>query len=649
MRAACTSGSRSRRPGLARARTRVGRRRMPRRRGGTPAPRGPRRCKLPAVWKSAEISASASQRRAGAICASSFRTSSASVTRRPPCAAACACSRRPSEPYPPSPSAPTTLWQGTTIPKRFVAQKEPAARAAPGCPESAASSPYVTVSPRPTPRRALDDRRLKRRAPRQIEFDVREVVFGDPRSRRQTGGERWPPDGLSPGRGSSLQRRTSSSTSTSPTPKLPASYRTRSRGTGSTYNRRVSVHAIFRPPAPFNEPVREYKAGSPERAELERRLQEMQSERMEIPCVIGGKDVRTGDTFESVMPHRKEHVLADVHQGGAAEVEQAIAAAAEAWSEWSRTPWEERVAVFIRASELLAGPWRATLTAATMLNQSKTVHQAEIDAACELIDFWRFNADYLVRIYSEQPTSSPRRLEPHGVPAAGGLRVRCQPLQLHGHRRQPDGVAGVDGQHGRVEAGVDVGLLRVLPHAPVARGGTTRRRDQPRLRARCRDWQPCAREPGPRRHPLHGLDIGVPGHVAHGRRLDRQLPQLPAHRRRDRRQRLHRRAPVRRPRGGGDGGAAWLVRVPGSEVLGRVAHLRPPVALGRDTRPHRGRGGDDPHGRRHRLPELHGCGDRRQSLRRSTGRRSRRRSPRGGRSSPAAPPTTARASSSSRR
>ena len=169
----------------------------------------------------------------------------------------------------------------------------------------------------------------------------------------------------------------------------------------------MSVHAIFRPPAPFNEPVREYKAGSPERAELERRLQEMQSERMEIPCVIGGKDVRTGDTFESVMPHRKEHVLADVHQGGAAEVEQAIAAAAEAWSEWSRTPWEERVAVFIRASELLAGPWRATLTAATMLNQSKTVHQAEIDAACELIDFWRFNADYLVRIYSEQPKSSP--------------------------------------------------------------------------------------------------------------------------------------------------------------------------------------------------------------------------------------------------
>jgi 1-pyrroline-5-carboxylate dehydrogenase len=168
----------------------------------------------------------------------------------------------------------------------------------------------------------------------------------------------------------------------------------------------VSTHGIFRPPEPFNEPVRTYVAGSPEREELERRLTEMQGERMEIPSVIGGNDVRTGTTFEAVMPHRKEHVLADVHQSGPDEVEQAIAAAAEAWPEWSRTPWEERVAVFLRASELLAGPWRATLNASTMLNQSKTVHQAEIDAACELIDFWRYNADYLARIYSEQPQSS---------------------------------------------------------------------------------------------------------------------------------------------------------------------------------------------------------------------------------------------------
>jgi 1-pyrroline-5-carboxylate dehydrogenase len=123
--------------------------------------------------------------------------------------------------------------------------------------------------------------------------------------------------------------------------------------------------------------------------------------------VIGGEDVQTGDTFEAVMPHKRSHVLADVHKGGAAEVDRAIAAAATAWEDWSRAPWEDRAAVFLRAAELLAGPWRQTLNAATMLGQSKTAHQAEIDAACELIDFWRFNVQYMTRIYEEQPISSP--------------------------------------------------------------------------------------------------------------------------------------------------------------------------------------------------------------------------------------------------
>jgi 1-pyrroline-5-carboxylate dehydrogenase len=169
----------------------------------------------------------------------------------------------------------------------------------------------------------------------------------------------------------------------------------------------VSSHAISRPPVPANEPIRDYAPGTPEREELRRRLDELQGERIEIPCVIGGEDVRTGKTSEAVMPHRKDHVLADVHQGGPVEVERAIEAAAEAWHDWSRTPWEERAAVFLRAAELLAGPWRPTLNAATMLNQSKTAHQAEIDAACEVIDFWRFNVQFMTRIYEEQPISSP--------------------------------------------------------------------------------------------------------------------------------------------------------------------------------------------------------------------------------------------------
>jgi 1-pyrroline-5-carboxylate dehydrogenase len=169
----------------------------------------------------------------------------------------------------------------------------------------------------------------------------------------------------------------------------------------------MSSHAIFRAPEPYNEPVRDYAPGSPERVELRLRLQELESQQIEIPLVIGGEEIRTGNTFEAVEPHKRSHVLGTVHKGGAKEVERAVAAAADAWNDWSRTPWEERAAVFLRAAELLAGPWRATLNAATMLGQSKTAHQAEIDSACEVIDFWRFNVKFMTRIYEEQPVSSP--------------------------------------------------------------------------------------------------------------------------------------------------------------------------------------------------------------------------------------------------
>jgi 1-pyrroline-5-carboxylate dehydrogenase len=169
----------------------------------------------------------------------------------------------------------------------------------------------------------------------------------------------------------------------------------------------MSSHGIFRVPEPHNEPVLGYEPGSREREELRLRLNELSAERLDIPLVIGGEDVQTGDTFEAVMPHKRSHVLADVHKGGAPEVDRAVAAAADAWEDWSRTPWEDRAAVFLRAAELLAGPWRQTVNAATMLGQSKTAHQAEIDAACELIDFWRFNVQYMTRIYAEQPISSP--------------------------------------------------------------------------------------------------------------------------------------------------------------------------------------------------------------------------------------------------
>ncbi len=158
-------------------------------------------------------------------------------------------------------------------------------------------------------------------------------------------------------------------------------------------------------PPPVNETIRSYAPGSPEKASLKARIRQMLGERIEMPLIIGGKEVRTEKTAEAVCPHDHRHVLGTYHLAGEAEVRMAIEAAAEAWRSWSETPWEHRAAVMLKAAELLAGPWRDTLNAACMLNQSKNVFQAEIDAACELIDFWRFNPHYMRFIYEQQPES----------------------------------------------------------------------------------------------------------------------------------------------------------------------------------------------------------------------------------------------------
>ena len=159
-------------------------------------------------------------------------------------------------------------------------------------------------------------------------------------------------------------------------------------------------------PPPVNDPIRPYSPGSPEKASLKARLDTMASERMEVPLIVGGKEITTGDVARAVMPHDHGHVLADWHRASPEHVLQAVDAAAAARHEWARWPWEERAAVFLKAAELLATTWRDTLNAATMLGQSKTVFQAEIDAACELIDFWRFNPHYAQELYGEQPISS---------------------------------------------------------------------------------------------------------------------------------------------------------------------------------------------------------------------------------------------------
>ncbi|MFT5050757.1 MAG: 1-pyrroline-5-carboxylate dehydrogenase [Chlamydiales bacterium] len=166
------------------------------------------------------------------------------------------------------------------------------------------------------------------------------------------------------------------------------------------------THGVFRTPTPFNEPIQEFAPGSAERSALKASLTALSKEEIEVPLIIGGEEVRTGVTAKMVMPHDHGHSLGIYHKAGAAEVARAIDAADDAKRAWCDLPWEERAAVFLRAAELLTTSWRDTINASTMMGQSKTAHQAEIDATCELADFWRYNVHYMERLYNEQPDSS---------------------------------------------------------------------------------------------------------------------------------------------------------------------------------------------------------------------------------------------------
>lgn len=164
-------------------------------------------------------------------------------------------------------------------------------------------------------------------------------------------------------------------------------------------------NAYFKVPHPINEPVKSYKPGSPEKEELKKKLAELKSKQIEAPLIIGGEEVRTGNTEKMVIPHNHSHVLGVYHKAGKKEVDMAVEAALEARKEWAEIPWEHRVSIFLKIADLLAGPWRSTINAATMLGQSKTVYQAEIDSAAELVDFYRFNCFYMTQLMQDQPYS----------------------------------------------------------------------------------------------------------------------------------------------------------------------------------------------------------------------------------------------------
>lgn len=166
-------------------------------------------------------------------------------------------------------------------------------------------------------------------------------------------------------------------------------------------------NAYFQLPEPYNEPVLTYEKDSAERVELQPKLDELQENEIEIPIIIGGKAVKTGNTVEIRTPHNHNIRLGIYHRAGEEEVNKAITAALEARKTWAEMPWEHRVSIFQKAADLLAGPWRSTVNAATMLGQSKTVHQSEIDAVAELCDFWRFNTYYMTELMGEQPYSPP--------------------------------------------------------------------------------------------------------------------------------------------------------------------------------------------------------------------------------------------------
>jgi 1-pyrroline-5-carboxylate dehydrogenase len=166
-------------------------------------------------------------------------------------------------------------------------------------------------------------------------------------------------------------------------------------------------NAIYALDPPANEPVLEYRPGSPERARIQKELQRLKQSGLEIPLIIGGKAVETGNLAPCIIPHDHAHQLAVFHQAGEKEVAMAIEAAASAAARWADMDWQDRLAIFNRAADLIAGPRRMTLNAATMLGQGKNVFQAEIDSACEMIDFLRFNTFFATQIYRQQPVSGP--------------------------------------------------------------------------------------------------------------------------------------------------------------------------------------------------------------------------------------------------
>ena len=226
-----------------------------------------------------------------------------------------------------------------------------------------------------------------------------------------------------------------------------------------------------RVPPPVNEPIRSYAPGSPERASLKARLTAMAARDASTSrSSSAARRSAPARPRRSVMPHDHAPRAGRLSQGVAGARRAGDRRRARGAPEWSRWSFDDRAAVFLKAAELLTTTWRDTINAATMLGQSKTVFQAEIDSACEIIDFWRFNVHFAPGTARRAADQRPHDVEPARVPRARGVRLRGHAVQLHVDRREPADRAGADGQHRRLEAGVERDVLGALPDAAV-RGG----------------------------------------------------------------------------------------------------------------------------------------------------------------------------------
>ncbi len=353
------------------------------------------------------------------------------------------------------------------------------------------------------------------------------------------------------------------------------------------------MDAITHPPAPVNEPNLGYAPGSPERAELERELERQQSGPVDLTATIGGeKRMGGGAEIPVVQPHNHKHVLGVMKNSTRADAEAAIAAAQAAAPGWRAMSIDDRAAVLLKAADLLAGPWRQRINAATMLGQSKTAWQAEIDSACELIDFWRFNVHYARQIVADQPPANAR-----GV----WNRSDHRPLEGFVYAITPFNFTAIAGN---------------LPTAPALMGNTVIWKPSPTQQFAAHLVMELLEEAGMppgviNMLPGDGLDVSAvaldhpdlagihfTGSTPTFQHLwstvgpePHQVPLLPARGGGDRRQGLHRRPPVGRPGRAPRRHAPRRVRVPGPEVLGGLPRLRPPLGVEQHARrvPRRGR------------------------------------------------------------